>query len=54
VCKISEASHTIATCSGIIHDNVYFSFVRYDSVDGELDGGVICNVEAQKIDPWMM
>jgi len=52
--KFSEASHTIATYSGIIHDNVYLSFVCYDNVDGEFDGGVICNVKGEKFDAWMM
>lgn len=46
--------HTIAPCSRIIHDDVYSPFVCYDSVDDELDSGVICNIEGEKLDAWMM
>jgi hypothetical protein len=41
---------TIATRSGVIHDNVQFSFVRYDGVDDHFDGRVVGYVEREKLD----
>jgi hypothetical protein len=44
-----EASRTIATSSGVIHNDVYLSFVRYDGVDDHFDGGVVDDVEREKL-----
>jgi len=52
--SFTEASHTIATCSSIIHDDVYSSFACYDGVNDVFDGEVIRNVEREKFDSWVM
>lgn len=48
------SQHTIATCSGIVHDDVYSCIICYDSVDDEFDRGVVCNVKGEKLYLWML
>ena len=52
-CGILEASRTVATYSGVIHNNVYLAFVCYNVVNDHFDGGVIGYVEREKLDRQM-